>query len=446
MAGRSRFGTTIGFILSGVGAAVGLGSFWRFPQLTTQNGGGAFVFIFLAALLLFGVPLLWAELALGQRTQTSSVRAFEEIGGPRWRIVGYFFLAVTFTVMGFYTILTGFVVKYILYSFGSAIAENPTNFLTESISGVDALLYGVLVALITGGIIAFGVAKGVEKANLVMMPALFLFLLGLVVYAQLQSGAGAGNSFFLTVDWSEVTPLTVKDAVGQVFFAVGIGFGIMLTYASYTPIGRPMLKSSIMINASILIVGLLAGLMIFPLVFTHGLAEAVQDPNAGAVSTLFLTMPTTFTRIGGFLGGFLMLTFFVMLLFAAVSSTISTLEVLVAHVSDEFGWNRLRSDWIATEWYFIPGVFAAASPAVFSWLNSLVDVFLFCAVIGLCLLYTFVIKGRTDFLLAKTKDPTPFTRAAAKVSVVITAYIAPIALIIIFLLAIPGILDALLPG
>lgn len=442
---RSRFGSRIGFVLSGIGAAVGLGSFWRFPQLTSQNGGGAFVLIFVIALLIFGVPLLWAELAIGQRTQLSSVRAFETIGGRPWRIVGFLFLAVTFTVLGFYTILSGYVLRYTLSSFGSAIADSPPAYLIESVSGFDALAFGLLVALLTGGIVAFGVAKGVERANIIMMPALFVFLLGLAVYAQFQPGAPDGRDFYLSVDWNEVDAGTIQAAVAQVFFAVGIGFGIMLTYASYTPIGRPLLASSMLINASILIVGLLAGLMIFPLAFAHGLDEAVRDPSAGAADTLFLTMPTTFTRIGGFVGAFLMFVFFLMLLFAAISSTISTLEVLVSHLRDEFGWGRFTSNWIASEFYFAPAVFAAISPAVFAWLNIVVDVFLFLAAIGLCLLYTFVIKDRAAFLLGKTKDPTPLTQRAANVSVIITAYIAPVILIAIFLLSLPGTLRALLP-
>ncbi len=442
---RSRFGSRIGFVLSGIGAAVGLGSFWRFPQLTSQNGGGAFVLIFVIALLVFGVPLLWAELAIGQRTQLSSVRAFEAIGGRPWRIVGFLFLAVTFTVLGFYTILSGYVLRYMLVSFGSAIAESPPGYLIESVSGFDALAFGLLVALLTAGIVAFGVAKGVERANIIMMPALFVFLLGLALYAQFQPGAADGRDFYLSVDWNEVDVGTIQAAVAQVFFAVGIGFGIMLTYASYTPIGRPLLASSMMINASILVVGLLAGLMIFPLAFTHGLDEAVRDPSAGAADTVFLTMPTTFTRIDGFLGAFLMFVFFLMLLFAAISSTISTLEVLVSHLRDEFGWGRHNSNWIASEFYFVPGIFAAMSPAVFAWLNIVVDVFLFLAAIGLCLVYTFAIKDRASFLLGKTKNPTLLARRAATLAVVVTAYVAPVILIAIFLISLPGTIRALLP-
>lgn len=442
---RSRFGSTIGFILSGIGAAVGLGSFWRFPQLTSQNGGGAFVFVFLLALLVFGVPLLWAELAIGQRTQTSSVRAFEAAANPRWRIVGYLFLAVSFTVLGYYSILAGYVLRYTLYSFGSAIAADPSGFLAGSASGFDALSFGLLVALLTGGIVAIGVSKGLEKANLIMMPALFFLLLCLVVYAQFQSGADEGRAFYLRVDWSEIDLTTIRQAVAQVFFAVGIGFGIMLTYASYTPIGRSLLRPAVLINASILVVGLLAGLMVFPLAFSHGLQDAVRDPNAGAADTLFLTMPTTFVRIGGFAGAFLMFVFFLMLFFAAVSSTISALEVLVSHLRDEFGWGRLPSNWIATEFYFVPGVFAAISPATFAWLNNALDLLLFSAAIGLCLVYTFAIRNRAEFLLGKVKDPPAWMRRAAIASAAIVGFVAPIILIAILLFSLPATLDALLP-
>lgn len=443
--GRGRFGTNIGFVLSGIGAAVGLGSFWRFPQLASQNGGGAFVVVFVAALLIFGVPLLWAELAIGQRMQQSSVRAFDGLAGRWGRVVGYLFLAVSFTVLGYYTILAGYVLKYMLYSFGASVAADASGFLRESVAGLDALAWGLLVALVTAGIVALGVAKGLERANLIMMPALFVFLVGLVVYAQFQDGAAAGRAFYLGVDWSEIRASTIQAAVAQVFFAVGIGFGIMLTYASYTPIGRPLVSSAAMINGSILVVGFLAGLMVFPLAFSHNLQDAVRDPAAGAADTLFLTMPTTFARIGGVLGDLLMFTFFLMLLFAAISSTISVAEVLVSHLRDEFGWARLRADWIVTEWYFVPAVFAAASPAVFTWFNTFVDVLLFLAVIGLCLVYTFVVKERARFLLGKTEDPPPWMQRAARVAAFITAFVAPVVLLIIFALALPRTLDALLP-
>lgn len=441
---RSRFASNIGFVLSGIGAAVGLGSFWRFPQLTSQNGGGAFVFVFILMLVVFGVPLLWAEMAIGQRAQRSSVDALDFVAGRSWRIVGVLFVTSSFLILGYYTILAGMVLKYTLFSFGSSVVGDPSSYLDSSREGVGALGFGILAAATTGGIVALGVAKGLERANLVMMPALFLMLLGLVIYALAQPGAQDGLDFYLSIDFAEITPDTFLVAIGQVFFAVGIGFGIMLTYASYTPPGRTLLPSSIMVNGSILVVGFLAGLMVFPLVFSQGLAERVIDPDAGGTTTLFLTMPTTFASIGGGLGRFLMFLFFLMLFFAALSSTISALEVLVSYARDSLGWSRVRGNLIATEYYFIPGVFAAASEDVFVWVDTfLSSVLLVGAVFALCLVYTFAVKNREDLLLAGLKSPTPFQWMAARATAIITAYVAPAALAVIFVLALPATIGAL---
>lgn len=441
---RSRFASHIGFVLSGIGAAVGLGSFWRFPQLTSQNGGGAFVFVFILMLLVFGVPLLWAEMAIGQRAQRSSVDALDFVAGGRWRLVGVLFVTTSFLILGYYTILTGTVLKYTFFSFGSSIFADPSAYLDASREGVGALGFGILAAATTGGIVALGVAKGLERANLVMMPGLFLMLLGLVIYALFQPGADGGLDFYLSIDFGEITAQTFLRAMGQVFYAVGIGFGIMLTYASYTPPGRTLLPSSIMVNGSILVVGFLAGLMIFPLVFSQGLQARVINPDAAATTTLLLTMPTTFASIGGGLGRVLMFFFFLMLFFAALSSTISALEVLVSYARDSLGWTRVRGNLIASEYYFIPGVFAAASDDVFVWIDTfLSSVLLVGAVLALCLVYTFAIKNREALLLGGLKSPTPFQWIAARTTAVITAYVAPLALAIIFILALPSTLRAL---
>lgn len=402
------------------------------------------MFVFILMLVVFGVPLLWAEMAIGQRAQRSSVDAMGFVAGQRWRIVGLLFVGVSFFVLGYYTILTGIVLKYTLFSFGSSIFSDPSTYLESSQAGLGALGFGILAAASTAFIVAIGVSKGLERANLVMMPGLFLMLAGLVVYALFQPGAYRGLDFYLTIDVGEITPRTFQLAIGQVFFAVGIGFGIMLTYASYTPPGRTLLASATMINASILIVGFLAGLMIFPLVFSQGLESRVSDPNAGAISTLFLTMPSTFAQIGGGLGRFLMFFFFLMLFFAALSSTISTLEVMVSYLNDTFGWTRGRGNLIATEYYIVPGIFAAASEDVFARLDTFLgNVLLFAAAFGLCLVYTFAIANREDLLLGSIKTPTPFQWMAARAASIITAYVAPIALAILFVLTLPATLRAL---
>jgi NSS family neurotransmitter:Na+ symporter len=441
---RSRFATRIGFVLSGIGAAVGLGNIWRFPQLTSENGGAAFVLVYVAALVLLGIPLLWAELAVGQRAQQSSIRAVESVGGRAWRFVGILFVATSTIFLGYYVVLSGVALKYALFSTGDQIASNPAGFLAEASEGLDALLFAAIFMAITVGIVSAGVAKGLERANLVMMPLLFVMILGLALYALTRSGAGGGVEFYLSVDFGEIRPQTILDAIGQVFFSVGIAFGIMLTYASYTSPGRSMLGSATTIATADMLVALTAGLMVFPLIFAQGLESQVIEGSPGSKDALFITMATAFASIGGGLGKLLMVVFFALLCFAALSSTIAGLEVIVSYVEDTFGWVRWRAAVVASEFSFLIGVFAATWEPFFDYLNDYVIVVtLVAGGVGLALLFAFGVKDKVGLLLGGETDAPRWKERVAHGFVWIIAVVAPALLIVIILLTLPCTINGL---
>ena len=442
---RAQFGTRIGFILSGIGSAVGLGNIWRFPQLTSENGGAAFVFVYIPLLVMVGVPLLWAELAIGQRAQSSTIKAMGKLGGKAWRSLGMLLVAATLLFMSYYTVLAGLGLKYALFSVTDRVFADPATFLAQSTQGPGALGFHAFFTALTALVVSFGVAKGLERANLIMMPSLAAIVLALAIYAVLQPGASAGVSFYLDPDLSAIDLGTVQQALGQVFFSVGIGFGIMLTYASYMPRDRSMLGSASTIAFADLGVALVAGFMIFPLVFSQGLEGQVVSDSATQTTALYLTMPSAFANIGGVLGKVLLLIFFVMLTFAALSSSIAALEVLVSFLEDTWGITRWKSATLGALVSYGLGIAAALSVATAGKMDLfLSNILLFLSGIGICLLYTFALKDRVAVLLGGTEDPSPRMQAIARAFATLIAYVLPVLLLVIFVLGLPDAIERLL--
>ncbi len=444
-AARDRFGTKLGFILSGVGSAVGLGNIWRFPQLTSQNGGAAFVFVYLPLILFIGIPLIWAELAAGQRGQGSAVGSLKDAVGGKWSLVGMAMVVTSTLFLSYYTVIAGLALKYVLFTPSDAIFASPTNFLAESTQGPEALLMHFVFTIITATVVSFGVSNGLEKANLFMMPTLFLIVITLAIYGLVQPGASAGIDFYLGFEPSAVNLDTIQFAVGQVFFSTSVGFGIMITFGSYNEEGQSLLGSAGLIGLSDTAVALIAGFMIFPLAFSQGLGGAVTDPNAGATTALFLTLPSAFGAIGGMLGKVLMGVFFLMLTFAALSSSISGLEVLVSYVEERWGVTRWKSALIGAEFSYGIGILSALSVGMLGRIDAFVgNVMLVLGGIGVCLIYTFAVDDRAEFLLGGMEDPSKTQVRLAKVTGVLLAYIIPIALATILILNLPSTCETIL--
>lgn len=433
MAGRARFGTKAGFILSGIGSAVGLGNIWRFPQVTSQNGGSAFVFFYIPLLIFVGIPLIWAELAAGQRGQGSAPSSIRSAVGGNWRWVGMLMVATTTLFLSYYTVIGGIALKYAFFAPTEQIAGDPSNFLAVSQQGTSALVMHLLFTAVTATIVSVGVSGGIERANLVMMPILFVIVAGLAVYGLTQGGATQGLDFYLGFSPDELTLDAATVAVGQVFFSTSVGFGIMITYGSYNDEGQSMFGSASIIGISDSLVALTAGLMIFPLVFSiEGLAAQVTDPNTGALTALFLTLPSAFAGIGGVFGKALMLIFFLMLTMAALSSSISGLEVVVSFLEEELDVQRWKLALLTAEVTYGLGILSALDVGFLGSLDAFVgSVLLILGGLGVCLLYTFGVEDherRVELLLGGEEDPSDNQQRIANVVASLVAYIIPVLL------------------
>ncbi|MDO4787086.1 MAG: sodium-dependent transporter [Fretibacterium sp.] len=339
---RESWGSRIGFILAAAGSAIGLGNVWRFPYLVGVNGGAAFVVVYLLLIAAVGSTVMLAEFALGRAAQKTPVGAFWVLSKTHtWTLVGWIAtLAGGFIILSYYAVIGGWTLKYVFSSLSDLMtlaAEGKSGDVFSSFIGdqKQVVLYQVFFMLLTVGIVYGGVGKGIERACKVMMPLLFVILIILIVRSVTLPGAEKGLEFYLKPDFSKITGKSVLDALGQGFFSLSLGMGIMITYGSY--IGRQeRLPSSVgWVIFTDTFIALLAGLAIFPAVFAMGV-----EPSAG-VGLTFISLPGVFARMP--FGNIFSALFFLLLFFAAITSAMSLLEVAVAHGMDDFKWSRRRS-------------------------------------------------------------------------------------------------------
>ncbi|ABW20131.1 sodium-dependent transporter [Alkaliphilus oremlandii] len=336
---RDQWGSKLGFIFAAAGSAVGLGNLWKFPYLAGQNGGGVFVVIYLGLVLLIGFTLMMAELVLGRNTQLSPVGAFRKIK-QKWAWVGGIGVLASFLIVTYYSVIGGWIIKYIVSALTGAF--NTTDLGTlESVfvnfigAPVEPLIYHGIFMLITLGIVMGGISGGIEKASKILMPGLFIMMVVLMVRSITLPGAMAGVEYLLKPDFSKLNMGVVVSALGQVFFSLSLGMGVMVTYGSYLPKDENLVESSLIIPALDTIIALLAGLTILPAVFALGF-----DPSGGP-GLLFITLPGVFAKMP--FGSFFAVLFFVLVLFAAVTSSISLLEAAVSLTVDQFKWERKKA-------------------------------------------------------------------------------------------------------
>lgn len=349
---RDQWGSKIGFILAAAGSAVGLGNIWKFPYLAGSNGGGAFVFVYFAILIVVGFTLMMAELTIGRHTQLSPVGAYRKIKA-KWAWVGAIGVIAGFLILSFYSVIGGWVINYIVKSLtgGFHVADSSqfatifTSFIT---SPIEPIIYQAIFMVLTVGIVIGGISGGIEKYSKILMPGLFIMLIVVVLRSLTLPNAMEGVKFFLVPDFSEITPSVILSALGQVFFSLSLGMGAMITYGSYLSKEENLVTSSFQIPLLDTAAALLAGLAILPAVFSFGFSPE-QGPGL-----LFITLPAVFDAMPlGTIFGFL---FFVLVLFAAVTSSISLLEVSVSYVVDELNWDRKKASLLLGLIIFILGV------------------------------------------------------------------------------------------
>jgi len=343
-AAREHWSSRTGFVLAAVGSAVGLGNMWRFSYLAAENGGAAFVVFYLLVTLCVGIPVLLAELVIGRGSQQSPIRALAHYGGAAWKPLGAVFVAAGFLILSYYGVIAGWTVRYALVGLVQGFPADVAESFGEVATGWDAFGFHVLFMGITIGVVAGGVKGGIERTSLVLMPTLFVIVVGLAFYAATLDGAGPGYNYYLSADFSKLFHWNViKDAAGQAFFSLSLGMGAMLTFASYLSREEHLPASTLVIAGADVAVAFVAGLVVFPLIFALGLEESV---GASTVGALFITLPQAFAEMGG-VGRFVGLLFFAALVVGALTSAISLLEVVVASAMDGLGWSRHKAAWLA---------------------------------------------------------------------------------------------------
>lgn len=351
---RGSWSSLIGFVLAAIGSAIGLGNVWRFPYITGQYGGGAFVIVYIACVLAVGIPIMLAEFLIGRKTQRNPVGAFRDLRpGTPWVLTGWLGVISGFVILSYYSVVGGWVLHYVLLSLKNSFVGRSPDELTAVFtalsdnSSLQVFWHGIFM-LLTTAIVAGGVRGGIERGNEIMMPFLLVLLCGLLIYALQTEGAKQGLDFLLNPRWEQMSRVGVLEALGQAFFSLSLGMGAMITYGSYLGRETRLLHSAFYVAAGDTLVAILAGFVIFPLVFTFHL-----EPAAGP-GLIFQILPIAFAQLPA--GYLVAVTFFLLLTFAALTSAISLLEVVVAYFIDEKGWSRARASWILGGIIFLCGI------------------------------------------------------------------------------------------
>jgi len=356
---RDSFGSRMGVIMAAAGSAVGLGNIWRFPYILGENGGGAFLIIYLVIVFAIGIPVMMSELLIGRRSQRNPVGAFRALApGKPWYLVGMMGIVAAFMILAFYTAVAGWTLEYIYQTLIGGFVGKSSGELTvmfdsfRSESLRPALWFSVFM-LATSAIVWGGVRKGIEKSTKIMMPLLFVILILMCIKALTLPGAGKGIEFLFRPDFSKITGNTVLMALGQAFFSLSIGMGTLITYGSYIPKDNKLGSTAVQVSMIDLLVAVLAGVAIFPAVFAFGIS-----PSSGE-SLTFIVLPGIFQQMTG--GMIFSFAFFVLLAIAALTSTISVLEVIVAYFSEQLNMKRRTAIILATGSMFILGISASLS-------------------------------------------------------------------------------------
>jgi NSS family neurotransmitter:Na+ symporter len=367
---REIWGSKLAFVLAAAGSAVGLGNIWGFPTVASANGGGAFLIIYLFAVVLVGAPVMLAELAIGRHTQRNPVGAFRALRPRGWPLVGGLGVVTGLMILSFYSVVAGWTLAYIVKSATGALGPGvDTAAAFGAVAGrpLPAIGWHLVFMLLTILIVVGGVRAGIERWTKVLMPALLLILLLLVLRAVTLSGAGAGLEFYLKPDFSEVHAGVVLAAIGQAFFSLSLGMGAMITYGSYVAKSDDLETSALYVTAFDTLIAVLAGFLIFPTLFHAGM-----QPGEGGPGMVFVVLTSLLGTIppapwGGMIFG---TAFFVLLAIAAITSSISLLEVVVAWLTDEHGVSRKKAAWGLGGLAFLIGIPSALGNGAVAWLSS----------------------------------------------------------------------------
>lgn len=442
---RGSFSGGLGFVFAAAGSAVGLGNLWRFPYLAAQYGGGIFLLVYLILAVTFGFALLTAEIAIGRKTKLSPVLAYKKLN-KKFSFLGYIATLVPIIIIPYYCVIGGWVTKYVtVYAQGLVAPVAKDGYFSDFIGHpVAPLVFFLIFMLLSIAVIMLGVKKGIEKLSKFLMPLLIVLTIGIAIYALTLPNAMEGVKYYLIPDFSKFSILTVAGAMSQLFYSMSIAMGIMVTYGSYTRDDVNLTKSVNRIEFFDTLVALLAGLTIIPAVYIFSGEEGLSSQGAGL---MFMTLPKVFQQMPG--GNIIALLFFVLVFFAAITSSISVMEAIVSSLMDKFHLKRIPCCLIVIGICLLLGIPSSLGNGLwanikilgmdfltfFDYISNsiLMPIVAFCT----CILVGWVIKPKalTDEV---TKNGEKFGRK--KLFNVMIKYVAPICLLFIF---VTGILSQL---
>ena len=365
--GRVSFGSKLGAILAAAGSAVGLGNIWRFPYEAGNHGGAAFILIYLACVLLMGMPIMIAEFTVGRRAKASTGRAFAVLApGTQWKWIGFLGVLAGLLILGYYLVVAGWTLEYILQTVVNGTAQQqPEDFVNAfqsfSQDPFRPVLWLLVFLFLTHFIVVKGVKDGIEKSSKIFMPVLFVLIVVLAICSMSLPNAGRGLEFLLKPDFSKVNADVFLGAMGQAFFSLSLGMGCLSTYASYFGSDTQLGKTALSVGVIDSMVAILAGLIIFPAAFSVGI-----QPDAGP-SLIFITLPNVFQQAFGgvpILAAVFSLMFYILLALAALTSTISLHEVVTAYLSERFDLKRSCAALFVTGFCVVTGIMSSLSLGV----------------------------------------------------------------------------------
>ena len=438
---REKFGSKFGVLAAAAGSAIGLGNIWRFPYIAGQNGGAAFIFIYIIFVAVLGIPLMISELTLGRHTRANSVGAYKVLRpNSKWKYTGTLAIITSFIILSFYSIIAGWVCAYLQQSItGKLIKVVPSElesyFTNLSSNTGSALFWNAIVIGVTAFIVISGIQNGIEKYSKVLMPILFFTLIALMIRSLTLDNAKEGLEFLFKPDFSQLTTKSLLEALGHSFYSLSLGMGIIITYGSYIGKKENLATLSLQIIIADTLMALMAGMVIFPAVFAYGF-----EPQSGP-SLIFITLPAVFQAMP--LGAVFETLFFLLVAIASITSTMSLLEVSVSCITQEFKVNRKKATILLALGVFLLSIPSTLSFGLWSEVQifgmSIFDFMDFIAsyaflTIGGGLTCVFVgwIWGSQNAFKELTSDGI-YTMKGFKVYDFIIKFIAPIAIGLIFL-------------
>ncbi|WP_079477891.1 sodium-dependent transporter [Halobacillus salinus] len=448
---REKWGTKLGFMLAAMGSAVGLGNIWRFSFVAGNNGGGAFLLLYLCFVILIGVPLLLAEVSIGRKAESDVIGSFQKLAPKTpWYLTGFFGIASAFLILSFYAVVAGWAIyyfwNYINGSFFTSPAAGYEGAFGQFISHTwQPIAWTALFMILTIVIVLSGVKKGIEAANRIFMPLLAVLLIVLAIFSLSLDGASEGLKFLFTPDWSALSqPSIYIAALGQAFFSLSLGMGAMLTYGSYLKKENKLPSATLGIGLMDTFFAVISGIVIFPAVFAFGI-----DPSSGP-PLVFITLPSIFEQMP--FGGFVGLLFFFALVLASLSSSVSILEVPTAYFMRALGWSRFKTSVLMGSIMFVMGIAVSLGFGVWSGVTPIGDLGILDSMDYIASNILLPLGGLSMALLvgwfftkSQALEATDLTDSpVAGFWHFIVKFVAPILIVIIFLNA-TGLLSAIFP-